>query len=103
MNSFPAIGEYATSKNHPYRNIDEPTLVINTKNNDFSSHSSSKILHMTPNSDPTDDNQAATKSYIDSLSENDRNKRIVYSDQDNELDNNKLTNFDSILVNTNPR
>ena len=43
--------------------------------------------------------------YVDSLHENSRNKRVlssVFNDQDNEFDNNKLTNLDSITVNRNP-
>ena len=46
-----------------------------------------------------------TKSYVDSLHEINRNKRdlsSVFNDQDNEFDNNKLTNLDSIRVNRNP-
>ena len=46
-----------------------------------------------------------TKSYVDSLHENGRNRRdlsTVFNDQDNEFDNIKLTNIDSITVNRNP-
>ena len=40
-----------------------------------------------------------TKSYVDSLHESNRNRRdlsSVFNDQDNEFDNNKLTNLDSV-------
>ena len=43
-----------------------------------------------------------TKSYVDSLHESSRNRRglsSVFNDQDNEFDNIKLTNLDSITVN----
>ena len=46
-----------------------------------------------------------TKSYVDSLHESSRNRRdlaSVFNDQDNEFDNNKLTNLDSVTVNKNP-
>ena len=46
-----------------------------------------------------------TKSYVDSLHEINRNRRdlsSVFNDQDNEFDNNKLTNLDSVTVNRNP-
>ena len=46
-----------------------------------------------------------TKSFVDSLHENRRNRRdlsSVFNDQDNEFDNNTLTNLDSITVNRNP-
>ena len=46
-----------------------------------------------------------TKSYVDSLHESSRNRRdlsSVFNDQDNEFDNNKLTNLDSVTINRNP-
>ena len=46
-----------------------------------------------------------TKSYVDSLHEINRNRHdvsSVFNDQDNEINNNKLTNLDSISVNRDP-
>ena len=46
-----------------------------------------------------------TKSYVDSLHGNSRNRRdlsSVLNDQDNEFHNNKLTNLDSVTVNRKP-
>ena len=46
-----------------------------------------------------------TRSYVDSLHEINRDRRdlsSVFNDQDNEFDNNKLTNLDSIRVNRDP-
>ena len=46
-----------------------------------------------------------TKSSVDSLRENRRNRRdllSVFNDQDNEFDNNKLINLDSVTVNREP-
>ena len=46
-----------------------------------------------------------TRSYVDSLHEINRDRRdlsSVFNDQDNEFDNNKLTNLDSITVNRDP-
>ena len=46
-----------------------------------------------------------TKSCVDSLHESSRNRRDLsseFNDQDNEFDNNKLTNLDSVTVNRNP-
>ena len=46
-----------------------------------------------------------TKSYVDSLHGNSRNRRdlsSVFNDQDKELNNNNLTNIDSFTVNRNP-
>ena len=45
-----------------------------------------------------------TKSYVDSLYENKRNRRVfssVFDDQDNEFDNIKLTNLDSVTISRN--
>ena len=49
--------------------------------------------------------EVPTQSNVDSLHENSRNRRdlsTVFNDQDNELDNKKLTNLDSNTVNRNP-
>ena len=46
-----------------------------------------------------------TKSYVDSLHGSSRYRgdlSSVFNDQDNEFDNNKLTNLDSVSVNRNP-
>ena len=46
-----------------------------------------------------------TKSNVDSLSEDDRNRQdmsTVFNHQDNEFDNNKFTNLDSDTVNRHP-
>ena len=46
-----------------------------------------------------------TKTYVDSLHEINRNRRdlsSVFNDQDNEFDNSKLTNLDSVIVNREP-
>ena len=46
-----------------------------------------------------------TKSYVNSLHEINRNRRdlsSVFNDQDNEFDDKKLTNLDSIAVNRDP-
>ena len=62
------------------------------------------------------DNQVITKSYVDQFhQENERSRRdlglefydessdIVKDNQDNDLNDKKLTNLDSITVNRNPR
>ena len=49
--------------------------------------------------------EITTKSYVDSLHENSRNRRelsLVFNDQDNEFDKKKLTNIDQ-LVETQPQ
>ena len=49
--------------------------------------------------------ESFTKSNVDSLHESSKNRRdltSVFNDPDNESDNTKLTNLDSVTVNTNP-
>ena len=46
-----------------------------------------------------------SKSYVDSLHESSRIRRdlsLVFNDQDNEFDNNKIPNLDSVTVKRNP-
>ena len=77
----------------------------NNKNNDLNNHSLSNISHITINYEPIDDNHIVHKAYVDSLSENERSRRDlsrVFNDQDNEFDNNRPKNLDSITVNRNP-
>ena len=81
------------------------SLVRNNINNDFDDHSLRDFLETTLNSERTVVNRAATKSYVDSLSENDRNEKYVstvFNDQDNVFDNFRLMNLDTIRLNTNP-
>ena len=64
----------------------------------------SKVSNITLNNEPTDDSDAVTKSFIDSLSEIDRNRRglsVVFNDEDTEV-HNKLTNKKSITMNRDP-
>ena len=66
------------------------------KNDDFNNISLSKTTHKILNSELTDDNHITSKSYIHSLSEKDRNRRdlsLVFNDQVNKFDNNKLTSL----------
>ena len=74
-------------------------LVRIIKNFDFNNHSLINISQNTLNSEPTDDKYVATTSYVDSLSEKDRNRpdmSTVLNDQYNEFDIIYLSNLDSI-------
>ena len=75
------------------------------KNKDFNNSSSSNILENPLNSEPTDDNHAANKPYVDSLSENNKNLRdlfTVFNDQDTEFDENNIKKLDSLTFIRNP-
>ena len=106
MNSYPAIGRHATANYYVDQNFnfDDLTLVRNEKIRTLSIFLSN-ILQIPVNSEPTDDNRAATKCFVDSLSENDRNRRnmsIVFDDQGNKVYKNKITKLDSFTFNWNP-
>ena len=75
------------------------------KNKDFNNSSSSNILEIPLNLEPTDDNHAANKPYVDSLSENNKNLRdlfTVFNDQDTEFDEKNIKKLDSLTSNRNP-
>ena len=57
------------------------------------------------NSEPTDDNHAIIKNYVDSSFENNRSRRdlwTVFEDQGHEFDKNEVTNLDSLTFDRNP-
>ena len=64
-----------------------------------------KVSHITPKFEPTDDSHAASKAYVDSISENDRNRSevsLVFDDQDHEFDNTMLAISESSTDIRNP-
>ena len=109
VNSMPAVREHLTPKYYVDQVISywldkisllrlDPDEKLNLAEKD------SLILNSTLTS-PKTIIESPTKSYVDSLHEINRNRRdlsSVFNDQDNEFDNNKLTNLDSILVNRDP-
>ena len=96
--------------------LDDPIIIKNTDHVDFNDKFLNNLSGIGVNEMPTWGNEVTPKlyvdnvikdvvSYIDNLHEINRNKRdlsSVFTDQDNEFDNNKLTNLDSITVNRNP-
>ena len=105
VNCYSTIGEYPRAEHHLDLSINAPTLVRHKKGNDFNDRSSSNISHKISSSQIIDDNQVATEMYVDSLSENNINRRdlsTAFNDHDNEFDNKKLTFLDGISVNRNP-
>ena len=89
----------------PKTNVDENVESEIVKKIIFNICSASTIPQTTPNSEPTGDIHAVSKSFVDSSSQNNRKKRdlsTVFDDQDNEFDNNKITNLDKITFKRNP-
>ena len=104
-NKMPAFPEYLTPKIYVHYAISEsPLLGLDPDEKLNLDEQDSLLLNFTLTL-PNTIIELPTKSYVDSLHENSRNRRdlsSVFNDQDNEFDNNKLTNLDSVSVNRNP-
>ena len=105
----------ATSKNYVDNSINEVSLVRNNRVNDFSNYNLTNINCITLNKQAENDNEVITKAYVDQFhQENERSRRdvgldfynessdLVKNNQDNDFNDDKLTNINSITVNRNP-
>ena len=105
----------AASKHYVDNSINEVSLVSNNRDNDFGNHNLTNINSITLNKQAESDNEVITKTYVDQFhQENERSRRdlgidfynesndLVKNNQDNDFNDNKLTNIDSITINTNP-
>ena len=115
VNQRPQIDSHLTAKLYVDNAIDESSLVRNNKDNDFSGYKLNNINSITLNKQAENDNEVITKTYVDQFhQENERSRRdlgidfydessdLVKNNQDNDLNDNKLINLDSITVNRNP-
>ena len=115
VNQLPQIDSHLTAKLYVDNSIDESSLVRNNKDNDFGNYNLTNINSITLNTQVVNDNEVITKSYVDQVhQENERSRRdvgldfydessdLVKNNQDNDLNDNKLTNINSITVNRNP-
>ena len=96
--------------------INDPSIIKNTDHVDFNDKDIDNVRWIKVNHIPAVEEYLTSKLYvdnaiqqimafIDNLQEINRNGRdlsSVFNDQDNEFDNNKLTNLDSVTVNRNP-
>ena len=109
-----SVGE-AASKNYVDNSIHEVSLVRNNKDNDFGNYNLTNIISITLNKQAENDNEVITKTYVDQFhQENERSRRdlglgfynedidLVKNNQDNDFNDNKLTNINSIVINNNP-
>ena len=115
VNQWPQIDSHLTPRIYVDNSIDEPCLVRNNKDNDFNNNNLTNINSITLNTEAVNDNQVITKTYVDQFhQENERSRRdlgidfynessdIVKNNKDNDLNDNKLTNKNSITINNNP-
>ena len=115
VNQLPQIDSHLTAKLYVDNSIDETSLVRNNKDNDFGNYNITNINSITLNKEAANDNEVITKAYVDQFhQENERSRRdvglnfynesadLVKNNQDNDLNDNKLTNLDCVQVNRNP-
>ena len=115
VNQLPQIDSHLTAKLYVDNSINQVSLVRNNKDNDFNNNNLTNINSITLNKQAVNDNEVITKAYVDQFhNDNERNRRniglsfyneeadLVKNNQDNDLNDNKLTNLDSITINRNP-
>ena len=115
VNQWPQIDSHLTPKSYVDNAVDESSLVINFQDNDFNINNLTNINSNNLNFQAVNDNQVITKAYVDQFhNDNERNRRdlglsfytegvdLVKINHDNDLNDKKLTNLDSITNNRNP-
>ena len=115
VNPWPQIDSYLTPKLYVDDAVDESSLFRNNQDNDFNNKNSTIIYSITLNTQAVNDNQVITKAYVDQFrKQNERSRRdlgidfynessdLVKNIQDNDLNDNRLTNINSITIKTNP-
>ena len=115
INYQPAINQHLTPEIYVDNAIDEQSLVRKKQDNDFNNNNLTNINSITLNTQAVNDNEVITKVYVDQTrNDNERNSRdvglsfhneevdLVKNNQDYDLNDNKLTNLDSITINRNP-
>ena len=115
VNQLPQIDSHLTAKLYVNNAIDGSSLVRNNQDNDFGNYNLTNINSITLNKQAENDNEVITKAYVYQIhQENERSRRdlgidfydessdLVKNNQDNNLNDKKLTNLDSVQVNRNP-
>ena len=95
--------------------IDEISLVRNNQDYDFNNNNLTNINSIILNKPAENDNEVITKAYVDQFhQEKERSRRdvglgfydessdLIENNQDNDFNDDKLTNFDSITINRHP-
>ena len=115
VNQMPQIDSHLTPRLYVDNAIDEISLVRNNQDNDFGNYNLTNKNSVTLNTQAVNDNQVITRAYVDQFhQENERSRRdvgldfynesndLVKNNQDNDFNDNKLTNINSITINNNP-
>ena len=127
LNQLPQVDSHLTAKlyvdnaifdtkNYVDNKFNDPSIIKNTDHVDFNAKDLDKVGWTKVNKMPAIEEHLTPKLYVENfikdiksvivnLHELNRNRRdlsSVFNDQDNEFDDNKLTNLDSITVSRNP-
>ena len=115
VNQLNQIDSHLTAKQCVHNAIDETSLVRKNQDNDFNNKNLTNINIIILNTQADNDNEVITKAYADQFHQEkeqsrrdlgidfyDESSDIVKNNQDNDLNDNKLTNLDSITINRNP-
>ena len=115
VNQWPQIDSHLTPKLYVDTEIDQSSLVRNNQDNDFNNNNLTNINSITLNKQAENDNEVITKAYVDQFHQDtersrrdvgldfyDESSDLVKNNQDNDLNDNKLTNINSITINNNP-
>ena len=115
VNQLPQIDSQSTAKIYVDNATDEVSVVRNNQDNDFNNNNLTIINSIILNKQAENDIEVVTKSYVDQFHQDNEGSRrdagldfydesidLVKNNQDNDLNDNKLTNLDSITVNRNP-
>ena len=115
VNQWPQIDSHLTAKLYVDTEIDQSSLVRNNQDNDFNNNNLTNINSITLKTQAVNDNQVMTKAYVDQFhQDNEQSRRdigldfydesndLVKNNQDNNLNDHKLTNINSITINRNP-
>ena len=114
VNQWPQIDAHSKPRLYVDNAIDEPSLVRNNQDNDFNTNNLTNLNSITLITQAVNDNQVITKAYVDQFhQENEWSRRdlgidfydesndLVRNNQDNDLNDNTLTNVNSITANRN--
>ena len=115
VSQWPQIDFHLTPKLYVDNAVDESSLVRNNQVNDFNNINLTSINSITLNKQAEKDNEILTKAFVHQFhQENERSRRdvgldfydesndLVKNNQDNDLNDKKITNINSIRINNNP-
>ena len=115
VNQLPQFDSHLRAKLYVDNSIDESSVVRNSQDKDFNNYNLFNINSITLNKQAENDNEFITKAYVDQFHQkNERSRRdvgldfcdesndLVKNNQDNDLNDKKITNLDSIRVNRIP-